>query len=631
MLPSTRVPYTRTIRNFRLVWLDKTSGNVNDTGCMNTIVQFREVIDDIQTYTDVDECVAFINDIRDEKIFLISSEALSQIIVPIIHNKTQVSDIYIFCGNKTEHEQWIQQWLKVKGVFTNISSICELLSQAAEDCDQNSISMSFVETIDNTSNINRNELDQSFIYTQILKEILLTIDFEEDYYNDFLLFCREYFVNNNIELRNVDKIEREYHEHKPVWWYTYNCFLYSMSNKSLRTIEIDIIIKLGFFIRDLHQHIADLHSEQYSDHHHSETFTVYRGQGLSLTDFDQLVEKRGGLLSFNSFLSTSEDRNVSLAFARRSIQASDLIGILFIMKTDPSKSSTPFAKIHDQVELTLTSNNNPQLCALMERIRKETMSDYKGWYRLGVLLVKLDQYDKAEQLYDLLLTKVTETREEAYLNHMIGIIKNNQGKYEEAIHRYEKSIEINQKMLSPDVYTLAASYNDLGSVYSSMNDYSKAHSYYKKALHINRETLPPDHPDLATCYNNIGGIYESMGEHNKAFRNYKRALEIYQRTRTPNHPTLADCYNNIGSVYENLGKYSKALSFHERALEIHQRTLPPDHHDLACSIGQIGMVCSHMGDRSKAIECCERALKIVEHSLPSNHPDIEIYKKILNM
>ena len=64
-----------------------------------------------------------------------------------------------------------------------------------------------------------------------------------------------------------------------------------------------------------------------------------------LLDFDQLVKMKGGLLSFNNFLSTSLDRQVSEGFAFETIETSSLIGILFVMKIDPSISSTPFANI----------------------------------------------------------------------------------------------------------------------------------------------------------------------------------------------------------------------------------------------------------------------------------------------
>jgi hypothetical protein len=74
--------------------------------------------------------------------------------------------------------------------------------------------------------------------------------------------------------------------------------------------------------------------EQYIDHPESTSFIVYRGQGLPQTDFDQLIKNKGGLLSFNNFLSTRKNCGVSLKFAYRTIKVSILIGILFIITID---------------------------------------------------------------------------------------------------------------------------------------------------------------------------------------------------------------------------------------------------------------------------------------------------------
>jgi len=661
-LSSSRVPYVRTIQNFRLVWLDSNIDDVNNNDCMITITKLRQVVNAVQTFTNADECIAFITNIEDEKIFMISSGKLGETTVPIVHDKPQLSTIYIFCGNKTRHECWTQQWPKVKGVYTDITPICEALEQAAQDCDQNSVSISFVKITEGASKQNLDQLNQSFMYTQILKEILLTIDFEPESFNDFLTYCREYFVDNSIELKNVDKIEKEYRNHQPIWWYTYNCFLYSMLNRALRTMEVDLIIKLGFFVRDLHQHIDYLHSAQYTGHRRSRNFTVYRGQGLSHIDFNQLMKAQGGLLSFNCFLSTSKNRNVSLAFARRSSVISHMMGILFVMTINASVSSTPFANIHDvsayqseeeillsmhsifrigsmkqidknndriwQVELTLTSDKDPQLHDLTEHIRKETFSGHKGWFRLGMLLIKLGQFNKAEQVYEVLLKKSTKKDEKAHLYHMFGMIKNEQGKYEEAVEFYEKSIKINKKILSSSHLDLAASYSGIGFAYRNMKkkDYSRALSCYEDALLIYKMNFSPNHANLATCYNNIGFVYEGMKKYSTALTYYQKALEIYENTLPSNHPNLATSYNNIGGVHESLGNYSEALSCHEKVLEIYQNTLPPNHPDLACPYGQIGMVSSKIGDHSRAVEYCERALKILEHSLPSDHPEIQLYK-----
>jgi hypothetical protein len=70
-----------------------------------------------------------------------------------------------------------------------------------------------------------------------------------------------------------------------------------MLNGALRKMQVDLIIKLGFFIRDLHKHITCLYSKQYSAHTHSTSFVVYHGEGLSSTEFEQLMRKQGGFLS----------------------------------------------------------------------------------------------------------------------------------------------------------------------------------------------------------------------------------------------------------------------------------------------------------------------------------------------
>jgi hypothetical protein len=144
--------------------------------------------------------------IKDEKIFLIYCRELGQTTIPVVHDMVQIHCVYIFCQHKVRHEEW----LKVQGVYIDITSICKVLNQTAQECDHNSVSMSFVQTIDGASNENLDQLDQSFMYTQILKEILLTINFQQEHIDELLTYCREQYVGNSAELKNVNKIEKEY-------------------------------------------------------------------------------------------------------------------------------------------------------------------------------------------------------------------------------------------------------------------------------------------------------------------------------------------------------------------------------------------------------------------------------------
>jgi hypothetical protein len=111
-------------------------------------------------------------------------------------------------------------------------------------------------------------------------------------------------------------------------------------------MDVDIIMKMGFFISDLHCHIKNLHATQFASSSQSQVFTVYRGQGLSKTDFDQMMKMKGELMSFNSFISTSTDRDVSAAFTESILSNIDLVAILFVMAVDPSISSTSFTSIN---------------------------------------------------------------------------------------------------------------------------------------------------------------------------------------------------------------------------------------------------------------------------------------------
>ncbi|CAF1480451.1 unnamed protein product [Adineta steineri] len=607
-----RPAHVRRIQNFILIWLDANI-NTDTEKCQNIISQLREVVNTIYTFTNVDECVNFINGIQEEKVFIIFSDAYEQTTVPVIHDKPQVSTIFILCENKKRYEQWTSDWPKVKGVYTEIKSIRQALKKSGHDCDQNTISMSFVPSSGGKTSENLDQLDQSFMYTQILKEILLTIDFEPVHINGFIRYFREQFIGNNLELKNVDKIEREYRLHTPIWWYTYQSFLYSTLNRSLRTMDVELIVSMGFFIHDLHQHLAELHSTQFAGHDHTTSFSVYRGQGLSQKDFDQMLKTKGGLLSFNNFLSTSTNRQVSLSFAQQTMETSDMVGILFVMNIDPSVPSTPFANVRDvsyfegeeeilfsmhsifrirqleqmnennrlwQVDLTLTSDNDPQLRSLTERIREEIFPHLTGWYRLGNLLIKTGQFNKAQQIFEIMLDQTTNDRDKANIYHMLGLVKDNQEENAEALTFYEKSNEILQKILPPTHSDVATSYNNIGSMYWKMNENSKALSSYEKALEIRQKTLPENDPLLATSYNNIGGVYDNMGEYLKALFYYEKALEIKQKVLPAGHPSLATSYSNIGWAYKYINDYSKALSFFERALDIRKRSLPPNHPDL---------------------------------------------------
>ncbi|CAF3189302.1 unnamed protein product [Rotaria sp. Silwood2] len=472
---------------------------------------------------------------------------------------------------------------------------------------------------------------------------------------DLVTYCQK----QNIYESQLKDFQREYYQKTPIWWYTREFFLYGMLNKALRSLEMEAMIKMGFFIRSLHQQLEKLHKEQ--SNANMEKFIVYRGQGLSEQDFRHLVNTKGGLLSFNNFLSTSTEQQVAVEFLERALYKNkDIVGILFVMTIDPTKvssSTTTFALIDEysavksekeilfsmhtvfrvgdmkhrinnshiwEVQLILTDDNDLELAALTKCIQGELCGSTE-WHRLGDLMIQMGHFNQAEEVYNELLKNISCDNDRARIYHQLGWVKDDQGQYREAISFYEKYLEIKQKTICEDHPLLAATYNNIGLAYNNMGDYSKALEFYEKAHQIEEKAMPSDHPDMANSYNNIGLVYNNMGDFSKALEFYEKALKIKEKTLPPNHPDLAIAYDNTGAAYYDTGDYSKALELYEKANKIFEKALPPNHPNLASSYNNIGNAYSAMGDYSKAISFLELAFAIGQKSLPPTHPLLKTF------
>ncbi|CAF3564150.1 unnamed protein product [Adineta steineri] len=341
-----RQPQQRMAQNYLLIWVDASIDQA-DKDCQNALAQLKNVINNANLCTEPNQCIQTLNQMGKERAFVIMSGYLGQHLVPEIHDVPQLDAIYIFCGNKSRHEGWTQNWKKIKGVHTNIKEICQALQLVVKQCDQDTIAVSFLTVNEMSSTENLNQLEPTFMYTQLFKEILLDIEYDPKAIQDLATCCREVFADNSIELQVIDEFERDYHPKRAIWWDTRECFTYKMLNQALRIMDADMIINMGFFLRDVHQQIHQLH-EQQAISYGRKPFLVYRGQGLMKSDFEKLQKAEGGLMSFNNFLSTSKDEKVSLRFAQGATTEPNKMGILFIMSIDPCLKSTPFASIKEE-------------------------------------------------------------------------------------------------------------------------------------------------------------------------------------------------------------------------------------------------------------------------------------------
>ncbi|CAF1352182.1 unnamed protein product [Rotaria sp. Silwood1] len=92
----------------------------------------------------------------------------------------------------------------------------------------------------------------------------------------------------------------------------------------------------------------------------------------------------------------------------------------------------------------MTSDDDTQLRKVTERIREETKGE-TGWRRLGLLLIKISQLEKAEELFKFLLEQKNQENDQAAIYNSLGYIKSDQGKYKKALDFYDRPLDILQK------------------------------------------------------------------------------------------------------------------------------------------------------------------------------------------
>jgi len=101
----------RNLESFTCVWLDGTINETDDS--RQTEQELRQIINHLYTCNDEKKCEKYIQNITQEKVVLIVSGTIGKHVIPRIHDLSQLSACYIFCGNKKLHETWANQYSKV--------------------------------------------------------------------------------------------------------------------------------------------------------------------------------------------------------------------------------------------------------------------------------------------------------------------------------------------------------------------------------------------------------------------------------------------------------------------------------------------------------------------------------------
>jgi tetratricopeptide (TPR) repeat protein len=152
-----------------------------------------------------------------------------------------------------------------------------------------------------------------------------------------------------------------------------------------------------------------------------------------------------------------------------------------------------------------------------------------------------NELDLAENIYEQILATDKKNFNALYL---LGTLKAQKNKNEEAIFLIKKSLNIN-----PDNFI---AYSNLGLINYNINKLDEAIVEFNKSILLN--------PEYSESYNGLGSVYLKQKKYLLAFKNYKKSIKVNKQ--------FLNGYLNIAKLLVELQKYNRAEIILEKLLII---------------------------------------------------------------
>ncbi|HEU5291777.1 MAG TPA: CHAT domain-containing tetratricopeptide repeat protein [Cyclobacteriaceae bacterium] len=244
-------------------------------------------------------------------------------------------------------------------------------------------------------------------------------------------------------------------------------------------------------------------------------------------------------------------------------------------------------------------------------------------------LIRLGKLEDAEALLNKL--KGEEGKNlfyKALIEMNYGALYQNQGRNDLAIEELQKALNDLEQDNNSTSLEAAEALAYLGNVYRSIGKYVQAEEQLQHALAIREEKLPETHELIAASFNDLGLVYTQL-DIDKAFEYYEKALEMYQKLHGNDHPKIAIANTNLGYLYHAEKLYGDAVNNYESALKIWEKIYSQPHPNKALVLMNLGQTYSSMGDQKAALAFYEKARTMYESSQGKKHPDLAYVYNLL--
>lgn len=588
-----------------IVFLTSSSTNTELTTMKKWL---NHTADCVIIFDNAPDCFEYLRTTKDSVIALIITDdyANNQNILGMLNELPSVSHIYRWIDTEDPQStistnEFTDACPKLQGSFTEINPLCQRIN-------------SILPVVHDTFNVfSPNDTERSlrdlklediiFVWYQIVIDFIQSLPETAETRADFLVECRQQCFMNKYQQADIDEFERDYQSTKACNWYTKDSCLYKIVNEALRKQNVRSIYSLRLFIKDLS---LQLMKNRDMD---KNLITLYRGQRIGIEEIGKLLQgKDGGLIAFNTFLSTSRNKLVATmyggdgsslglktqsfliieieAMSNMCYSVTDcsafpdedeylfMIGTIFkILSFDRTSESSYYAKLRYVKDTDRIGLN------VVKKQLEHRISIYQGPTDLtwGRFLYYTGEYDAAKEYYEKLLDRLVDERSEEAITiyNDLAQVYFHLGRFAEASDFQKHAVDL--ALNSSASLNLSILLENYGSILLKLGYHDRALHTFREALRINKTRQPQDIQQIARIYSNIGTIYSSMHQYLPALEYFRYAFKIQRRITLANSADLAATCNNIGIVYTNLSKHKLAHKYYSEAFSIALRSLPCNH------------------------------------------------------
>jgi tetratricopeptide (TPR) repeat protein len=237
-----------------------------------------------------------------------------------------------------------------------------------------------------------------------------------------------------------------------------------------------------------------------------------------------------------------------------------------------------------------------QIIATTDKESKVLFADIAG--NTGSIFLQTGRWEEATEHYQRALDAFEQIGDHEHMADALdnlGLASLYKGETNEAIATLERALALRQRLKEEGKgVTLAATYSNLGNVYTRRGQLREAAESFQKALEWSRTEENPY--SIARTLSSLALVYSKAGHFTEALKTYEASLAISKRLDDVSGRALT--YLNMGLIHEQARDYDRAEALYNRGLIICDQL--GDLNGMAQAYGNLGNLNASRGIHQQA-------------------------------